>query len=263
MADGYEATILPDICEVVVKADQAGKLLPQQRHVADQCRILLHGFANVGIIALVDEATGYQDVRARDALAKILEAFVAKELRKWVRTFPIDYFKEMCRLRGIPFPAGAMKLPPYFGHLTNDIVYSRLAPGVLDEIKTKNPVIKTPTAKSGYRRNKNFQWLTDDVGAPKLHEHLGKSITLMKACPDGQWEMFKTLIDRAMPPYSNLPMLKLIEEGKGCLVMTKRKRENTMIPPITGSFEDAVRVYPPKGSKAWRLVVPTNGKRES
>ena len=51
-------------------ADQAGKLLPSQRHVAEQCRILLHGFANVGIIALVDEATGYQDARARDALAE-------------------------------------------------------------------------------------------------------------------------------------------------------------------------------------------------
>ena len=88
LADGYEATILPDICEVVVKADQAGRLLASQRHVADQCRILLHGFANVGIIALVDEATGYQEMRARDALAKILEAYVAKELQPWVSTFP-------------------------------------------------------------------------------------------------------------------------------------------------------------------------------
>ena len=215
MADGYEATILPDICEVVVKADQAGKLLPQQRHVADQCRILLHGFANVGIIALVDEATGYQDVRARDALAKILEEFVAKELRKWVRTFPIDYFKELCRLRGIPFPTGAMKLPPYFGHLTNDIVYSRLAPGVLDEIKQRNPVVKTATSTAGYRKNKNFQWLTDDVGAPRLHQHLGNAITLMKACPDGGWEMFKGLIDRALPQYSTLPLIRMIEQAEG------------------------------------------------
>ena len=67
-----------------------------------------------------------------------------------------------------------MKLPPDFGHLTNDIAYSRLAPGVLYEIKQKNPIIKTATAKTGDPRNKNFQWLTEDVGAPKLHQHLGK-----------------------------------------------------------------------------------------
>src|SRR6266508_2217400 len=137
--DGYEATILPDICEIVVKADQDGKLQYQQRHVANQCRILLHGFANVGIIALVDEATGYQDVRARDALAKILEAFVTKELRKWVKTFPVDYFKELCRLRDIPFPIDKFRLPSYFGHLTNDIIYDRLAPGVRAELHRLTP----------------------------------------------------------------------------------------------------------------------------
>lgn len=37
---------------------------------------------------------GDQDLRARDALAKILEAFVAKEIRKWVKTFPVEFYKE-------------------------------------------------------------------------------------------------------------------------------------------------------------------------
>ena len=43
--------------------------------------------AKVGIVALVDEVTGYQDARAKDALAKFFEAFVAKELQPWVKTF--------------------------------------------------------------------------------------------------------------------------------------------------------------------------------
>jgi hypothetical protein len=106
---------------------------------------------------------------------------------------------------------------PTSGTLTNDIVYSRLAPGVLEEIKRKNPAVKTMTAKKGYRRNKNFQWLTEDIGSPKLNQHLGNSITLMKACPDGGWEMFKTLIDRALPPYSDLPMLRAIEEAENAV----------------------------------------------
>jgi len=82
----------------------AGKLHHQQEHIAEQREILVRGFARVGIIALVDEATGYQEDRARDALAKILEAFIAKELRKWISTFPIDYYKELFRLRGWRFP---------------------------------------------------------------------------------------------------------------------------------------------------------------
>lgn len=59
-AYGYEATVLSDICEAVLAARKAGKLQSQQMHIADQCEMLLRGFARVGIIALVDEATGFQ-----------------------------------------------------------------------------------------------------------------------------------------------------------------------------------------------------------
>ena len=84
VATGYEATILPDLCDAVLAAREAGALRADQMHVARQAEILLRGFARVGIIALVDEATGYQRDRAKDALAKILEAFIAKELQPWV-----------------------------------------------------------------------------------------------------------------------------------------------------------------------------------
>ena len=58
IAFGYPATILADICDVVLAARQAGELQKQQEHIAQQCEILVRGFARVGIIALVDEATG-------------------------------------------------------------------------------------------------------------------------------------------------------------------------------------------------------------
>jgi hypothetical protein len=54
VAHGYEATILADICDAVL----SNVLQRQQEHIADQCEILLRGFARIGIIALVDEATG-------------------------------------------------------------------------------------------------------------------------------------------------------------------------------------------------------------
>src|SRR5581483_8765912 len=91
-ASGYNAELLPNVCEVYLKARDAGVLPSNQEHVARQADILMRALAHVGIIALVDEATGYQDVRARDALATILEQYIAKELQPWVRTFPNDFY---------------------------------------------------------------------------------------------------------------------------------------------------------------------------
>ena len=88
VATGYEAEILTDICDAVLAAREAGALRADQLHIARQCEILVRGFARVGIIALVDEATGFQRDRTKDALARILEAFVAKELQPWVKNFP-------------------------------------------------------------------------------------------------------------------------------------------------------------------------------
>jgi P63C domain len=202
MAFGYPATVLPDICDVVLAARKAGVLLKHQEHIADQCEILVRGFARVGIIALVDEATGFQRDRAKDALARILEAFVAKELRPWLPTFPNDFYQEMYRLRGMEYPTDTVQRPRYFGLLTNNIVYDRLAPGVLEELKQVNP-----KHESGRRKHKYFQWLTNKVAYPKLREHLGAVVAIMKLSTD--WHDFRAKLDRLYPPYGKPTQLSL------------------------------------------------------
>jgi P63C domain len=199
IAYGYEATVLADLCDVVLASRKANKLHHQQVHIAEQCEILVRGFARVGIIALVDEATGYQVDRARDALAQILEAFVAKELQKWVKTFPADFYQELFRLRGIPY-TGSVKRPQYIGHLTNDLIYDRLAPGVRQEL---NRLV--PRDDKGRLRNKLFQGLTEDIGHPKLREHLASVITLMRG--HDNWLAFKKMINRSLPRYGDTPYL--------------------------------------------------------
>jgi len=94
-------------------ADDAGVLLPTQKHIAQKCKILLRGFATVGIIALVDEATGFQEVRDRIALQKILDKFITDEWAKWTKTFPDEFYKELFRLKDIPYPPTSMKRPSY------------------------------------------------------------------------------------------------------------------------------------------------------
>ena len=197
-AYGYEATILADICDTVLEARKHPGMNYQTRKIAEQCEILVRGFARVGIIALVDEATGYQDDRDRQALAKILEAFVAKELRKWVKTFPVDYYRELCRLWQVPF-SGNLKRPQFFGTLTNNLVYARLAPGVLAELRARNPL-----TENGYRKHKHFQWLTSDVGHPALREHLSAVVALMRASPNK--EKFLEMVDLALPKYKPMPL---------------------------------------------------------
>lgn len=175
---GYEATILADLCDVILAARQGAFLTHLQDHIADQAELLVRGFARVGIIALVDEATGFQKDRAKDALAQILEAFVAKELQPWVRTFPTDFYEQLFRLRGLPYPPEKNPgyRPQYFGVLTNDIVYERIAPGLLEELKRQ--AAKDEKKAHLHRR------LTQEVGHPKLREHLASVVTAMKLSTD-------------------------------------------------------------------------------
>lgn len=196
LAHGIRAEIIPKICDVWLDADEHGTLGKRQKKIAEKAKLIVRALAHVGIIALVDEATGYQDVRAADALAKILEAFIADELQKWVKTFPVDYYRQICRLRGWQFNPNTSKRAPLVGKLTNNIVYMRLAPGVLEELKRL-----TPKDDKGRAKNKLFQWLDPDFGHPRLREHLSASVALMKATPDGQWDTFIGMLDRALPKY--------------------------------------------------------------
>jgi hypothetical protein len=202
-ANGYRAELLPKVCEIYLKARDADTLAPNQRPVAKQADILMRGLATVGIIALVDEATGYQSMRTRDALARILEAFVAKELQPWIQTFPDDFYREMFRLRGLDYPTGTVRRPQYFGLLTTDIVYKRLAPGVAAELKKVTPRSET----TGRLKNKLFQRLTSNVGYPKLREHLGSVVTIMKL--SGNWVDFAIKLNQLHPRFGDTMALPL------------------------------------------------------
>jgi len=195
-AFGYKAELLPKICDVFLDARTEKKLASHQEHIADQCEVLIRGLARVGIIALVDEATGYQEVRDRLALQKILEKYLTDEWAKWTKTFPDEYYRELFKLKGMPYPPTSSKRPSYIGHWTNDIVYSRLIPKVLTELKKKNPRLP-----SGQRKRKFHQYLTRDIGHPALKEHLSNVIFLMRSCT--KWDDFKRRLNRAKPKYGD------------------------------------------------------------
>ncbi|HBU07029.1 MAG TPA: hypothetical protein DEB09_03010 [Candidatus Magasanikbacteria bacterium] len=200
-AYGVPATLLPEICDVWLKAREA-KVLNNEKdlEIAKKAEILVRGFARVGIIALVDEATGYQDIRDREALQAILEKYITDEWAKWTKTFPDDFYKHLFRLKGMTYPLATKNKPSYIGHWTNDIVYRRLAPGVLKKLKEINIVLP-----SGRRARKHHQYLTPKFGSPELKKHLDNIIFLMKAC--SSWNDFQKLLNKASPKYGDtIPM---------------------------------------------------------
>jgi hypothetical protein len=210
---GYNAKLLPEVIEVYLKARSKGVLRGRQREIADQAEILGRGLMRMGIIGLVDEATGFQEDRAKDALSKILNDFIAKELQPYIPTFPKAYYLGMFRLRGLSFPVDTVKRPQYFGILTNDIIYKRLAPNVLEELKKA-------TLKDTVGRNKTklFQMLTANKGYPKLREHLGAVIATMNL--SSNWHDFKMKMDRHYPRFDtatqySLDLTTVEDDGTG------------------------------------------------
>lgn len=144
-------------------------------------------------------ATGFQRDRAATALAEILDKFIAKELRPWVSTFPSEYYAQLFRLRGLDFTKDLVRRPQYFGHLTNDIIYARLAPKVLEELKSA-----TPRAPDGRHKHHLHRRLTEDYGHPKLREHLASVITAMQLSDDygdfiGKLDKVKPRFDETLP----------------------------------------------------------------
>ena len=188
---GYRAEILPQVCSVYLSARDAGKLLPSQEHIADRADVLIRGLATVGIVALVDEATGYQEIREARSLATILEKFISEDIQPWTKTFPIDFYKEIFRLKGWTLNPRSQR-PSVLGHITNEIVYARLAPGIIEELQQINPTLST-----GRRASYHHQWFTTDVGHPKLKEHLAAVIALMKT--SRTWEDFMRRLRVAFP----------------------------------------------------------------
>lgn len=149
VSSGYDANILPCLCDLYLTAREKGVITTsQQLDIAKKAKILVRGLSRVGIVALVDEATGYQKDRNINALAEILEKFVAKELQPWVKTFPTEYYEQLFRVWEQKFPPeNISKRPGFMGKVTNYMIYSRLAPNLLEELKR---------AKKNLRRKQNY-----------------------------------------------------------------------------------------------------------
>ena len=181
--DGFDVTILPLVSDLYLKARQEGVITkPNQLITAQKAEILVRSLAKVGIIALVDEATGYQYQREKTELQAILKAFISDEILKWQETFQLSFYKEIFRLWGVPFtPQNIKRKPMFIGKLTNELVYKKLPKGVfvLDKLKAK-----TPKTEGGNYKYRLHQSLTPEVGREALKKVIYSVETLASISED-------------------------------------------------------------------------------
>ena len=203
---GYEATILVDICDAILEARKQGVAFTKRQDViANQCEILVRAFAKVGIIALVDEATGYQYDRERYELQKILKAYISEELLVWEKRFPDEFYREIFRLNKWDFTVkGIQQRPGVVGTWTNRLIYEQLPKGVLQELRKK-----TPKNEKGKFKAKLHQSLTIDIGHPHLDKQLVSVIILMNV--SSNWQQFLKLFNKKFGQQDIFENYELIE----------------------------------------------------
>lgn len=192
ITNAYEATFLIDLCSAILDARDSH--LISDPAVIGNAEMIIRAVAKVGIIALVDEATGYDKVKnqAKDALRKFLDTFIKTEASRWVKTFPDSFFEDIYKLRGWNWTNIAQR-PGVVGKMINDIVYERLGPSVRAQLEEINP-----SDGHGKRAKKHHQYLSTDVGLPALKEHLVSVHTLAKASRYN-WGVFMQMLDEVHP----------------------------------------------------------------
>jgi len=191
-ANGLLATAFPKVLKVWSAAFDAGALKAQQMHIGEQAKALLAGLDEVAIIALVDEATGYQDQRKKDELQAILSAYVLPEHRPYLETVPKEFTDELFRIYGWERKANNQG-PRYAGKLIRQLIYEKLPDPVLPKLDELNP-----SKGANYQRSKkHFQHLTENLGADHFKMQLAGVMALLRASPSNNPAAFKRLFQRA------------------------------------------------------------------
>ncbi len=171
IANGFEATTLVDICHKYLEAREQLLLKKNQLHLAAQAEIVVRACAKIGIIALIDEATGFQKVRAERDLQLKFQAFIAEDLQEWAKMFPEEFWMQLARLEGITY--SPRNRPLRWGKYVMKFVYDAVDSDIGKELRKKNP-------NPRFLKN-HHQWLKK-FGRDQVHDQITKTVTVMQLC---------------------------------------------------------------------------------
>ncbi len=181
LTHGYEASTLIEVCDTIIEADDQGKLVDSQKFLVRQAQILIRSAAKIGIVALIDEATGFIADKRKEEYRELFKEFIAKECREWAQEFPDQFFNMIYKLYGLKRAnPNSFKHPAFFGGFIRKYIYFPLASSngaILEELDQKNPVVYI----NGGRKHKFHQYLTEELGINALRSHLWQVIGIGNA----------------------------------------------------------------------------------
>lgn len=170
---GLTAEDFLDICKAYVQArDENALQTASQITIAVKASMFLSACAKVGLIALIDEATGYQYDRAQDALEVKLKLYLEEEMREWEKTFPDELWMEFGRLTH--WENSLHSRPKYWGKLVLELIYEYLEPDVIDWLRKNKP----PVRYGGHWHS----YYSENYGLKKLIQHIWMVIGIAKTC---------------------------------------------------------------------------------
>jgi hypothetical protein len=179
-AHGYEGIALIELCDAIWEARKLGKLTKTQEFLGVQAEIIMRSSAKIGIIALIDEATGFILDKRREQYRELFREFIRAEFATWKKEFPDEFFDMLYRLYNLKRNAVKYRHPRFFGKFIRRYIYAPLANSngaILEMLDEKNPVAYT----NGGRRYAMTQFLSDVVGLNAFRAHLWKTIGIGSA----------------------------------------------------------------------------------
>lgn len=195
LAHGYEGTVLIELCDAIWEAKKQNKLTPAQEDLAKQAEVILRSAAKVGIIALIDEATGHIKDKWKEEYRELFKQFILDEHRKWASEFPDQFFDVIYNIYKLP-RKHKNKHPQFFGHFIRKYVYTPLLNSrgaILEMLDEKNPTVYV----GGGRRYKLFQFLEEEVGMVALRSHIWQVVGIGNATKTK--ESFERGFNKAFP----------------------------------------------------------------
>lgn len=193
ISSGYDAQIIPEICDIYEDAYEAGVLQKHtQEPIIPYVKAVRRVLSRIGITALVDEATGYQYIKEEREFQKLLDRIISSEYRPWTKQFPLPFFKEIYRLYDWDWELATQnqkhdkygqpkkpQTPSCVGNFINKYIYNALGEEVLKKLKEVNP-----KNKNGNRPRRFTSHLSEDVGIPALQNRITRVLTVMQLSKD-------------------------------------------------------------------------------
>lgn len=248
VATGVEATALPLICDVFVKAGNDNPNNSALVTAGKRAYQIILAFSQFGVLKWVEQITGYRYNDEDTIIAKQLKEWgVSPVIVDWQREFQIDFYRNIYRLKNWPFNPNTVKRPQVIGTYTNQYVYSYLPKDVFAWIKEN-----TPKSKAGNKTAKYFQSLDEKRGKEILRNQLISITTMLKL--SRTWGEFKDFFARSLgqthidfnEPKMELPKNKLLENAKKITNQTQLFVEQEPLSDFNEKLKTALNYKPKK-----------------